>query len=210
MYENNCAMMCWNVRGLNSPAKREVIREVADEHRLAILCLQETKLETWTPQLARDVGGSRLDGCTVLLAMGTRGGLAIFWDKEVLLVDSHALGQFSITVSVRDIASSTTFWLTNVYGPTNDNLKDAFLAEIAAAALPLGQPWLLMGDFNIIYQASDKSNLNINRRIMGRFRRAIDFAGLREIKCKNRKFTWSNERELPTFCSIDKIFCNND
>lgn len=40
------------------------------------------------------------------------------------------------------------------------------------------------------------------------FRPAIDRAGLREIKCKNRRFTWTNERENPTMVSIDKVFCN--
>ena len=43
---------------------------------------------------------------------------------------------------------------------------------------------------------------------MGKFRRAIDAANLKEIKCKNRRFTWSNERENPTFVAIDKMFCN--
>ena len=43
---------------------------------------------------------------------------------------------------------------------------------------------------------------------MGKFRAAIDTAGLKEIKCKNRKFTWSNERRTPTLVSIDKFYCN--
>lgn len=43
---------------------------------------------------------------------------------------------------------------------------------------------------------------------MGRFGAAIDAAGLPEIKCKNRRFTWSNERQNPTLVSIDKFFCN--
>lgn len=61
----------------------------------------------------------------------------------------------------------------------------------------------------MIYQARDKNNTNLNRRMTGKFRRAIDLAGLKEIKCKNHRYTWSNEREDPTLCSIDKFFCNN-
>ena len=100
------------------------------------------------------------------------------------------------------------FWLTTVYGPVDDTRKDAFLAELAHAAPPSGEPWLINGDFNIIYEARDKNNLNLNQRIMGMFRTAIDRASLREIKCKNRRFTWSNEREDPTLVTIDKVFCN--
>ena len=46
--------------------------------------------------------------------------------------------------------------------------------------------------------------------IMGRFRRAIDSAGLKEIKCKNRRLTWTNERENATMVSIDEVFCNTE
>lgn len=67
-------IMNWNVRGLSSPAKRAAVFEVADAHRLAVLCMQETKIEAWSPALVREGGGQRLDGCAVLPADGTRGG----------------------------------------------------------------------------------------------------------------------------------------
>jgi hypothetical protein len=31
------------------------------------------------------------------------------------------------------------------------------------------EPWVLAGDFNLIYKTSDKNNSNINRAMMGRF-----------------------------------------
>ena len=95
-----------------------------------------------------------------------------------------------------------------MYGPNDDCLKDEFLAEMAATAPPLSEPWVLSGDFNMIYEACDKNNPNINRRIIGKFRRALDSSFLREIKCSTRRFTWSNEWANPTLCSIDKFFCN--
>lgn len=155
-----------------------------------------------------EIGGSRLQGCVVLPAMGTRGGAAIFWDKQIINITSHFLGSFSIMVRVEPLHSRDFFWMTNVCGPTHDGQKDMFLTELAAAAPPTGEPWLINGDFNMIYQARDKSNSNLNRRMMGKIRKAIDQAGLKEVKCENRRYTWSNEREDPTFCSIDKFFCN--
>ena len=74
--------MNWNVRGLNSPAKRATIFEVADAHSLALLCLQETKIDAWSPEIVREVGVRRLNNCAVLPALGTRGGAAIFWDHQ--------------------------------------------------------------------------------------------------------------------------------
>uniref|UniRef100_A0A452Y556 Endonuclease/exonuclease/phosphatase domain-containing protein n=2 Tax=Aegilops tauschii subsp. strangulata TaxID=200361 RepID=A0A452Y556_AEGTS len=200
-------IMCWNVRGLNTPARRSVVCDTASAHRLDILCLQETKIEIWSPVIAREIGGGRLDDCAVLPTIGTRGGIAIFWNSGNVSVQTHAIGQFSITARVSLIGSQSSFWLTTVYGPVDEVRKDEFLAEIARAAPQPGEAWLINNDFNIIYEARDKSNSNINRMIMGKFRAAIDAAGLREIKCKNRRFTWSNERRNPTLVSIDKFFC---
>jgi hypothetical protein len=87
-------------------------------------------------------------------------------------------------VKVSLLHSSTAFWLTTVYGLTDDARKDEFLHELNTTAPPARQPWILNGDFNIIYEVRGKSKTNINRRIIGKFRVAIEQAGLREIKCK--------------------------
>lgn len=78
MCDNNCPIMCWNVRGLNSPTRRTAVSEVVGAQRSAILCLQETKIDTWSREIAREVGGARLQDCVVLPALGTRGAAAIF------------------------------------------------------------------------------------------------------------------------------------
>jgi hypothetical protein len=40
---------------------------------------------------------------------------------------------------------------------------------------------MIIGDFNLIYQATDKNNLNLNRRLMGKFRRTLDECELIEM-----------------------------
>ena len=44
MCDGNLVFMSWNVRGLNCPAKHTVVSDVASSHRVAVLCLQETKI----------------------------------------------------------------------------------------------------------------------------------------------------------------------
>jgi hypothetical protein len=56
--------------------------------------------------------------------------------------------------------------------------------------------WLIIGDFNLIYQAFDKNNGNLDLRLMGQFHCAL----------QNRKFTWSNERETPTLIKLDRAY----
>jgi hypothetical protein len=67
-----------------------------------------------------------------------------------------------------------------------------------------------MGDFNLIYEAKDKNNLNPNRRLMGQFRHTLDRCELFEYALQNRNFTWSNERENPTLVRLDRVFCNKE
>ena len=158
--------------------------------------------------MVSDIGGNWMRDTVVLSALGSRGGIAIFWNRDIVSISSQAVVQFSIAAIVSLVNSTTSFVLTTVYGPSDGTNKEAFFDELARSAPPSSEPWLLTGDFNVIYEARDKNNLNLNRRVMGRFRDAIDAAGLWEIKCRNRRFTWSNERQNPTLVSIDKFFYN--
>lgn len=54
---------------------------------------------------------------------------------------------------------------------------------------------MLCGDFNMIYRDEDKNNGNLNRRMMGRFRRFLNDSALKEIYLHGRRYTWSNERD---------------
>lgn len=70
-------ILSWNIRGLNMPTKRDMVCEVAAVHRPVILCLQETKIDSWSPALVREIGGANLADCIVLPMIGSMGGIAI-------------------------------------------------------------------------------------------------------------------------------------
>lgn len=118
--------------------------------------------------------------------------------------------QFSITATVKVLLSDALFIVITCYGPADDSRKEDFLQEMISLTPTRHSPWLILGDFNLIYKASDKNNLNLNRRLMGKFRAALDACELMEICLQNRKFTWSNERDNPTLVRLDRAFCNAD
>jgi hypothetical protein len=62
----------------------------------------------------------------------------------------------------------------------------------------------------MIYKSSDKNNSNINRAMMGRFRRLINDLSLKEIPLHGRKFTWSNQQEDPVLVKLDWVFYSVD
>ncbi|WVZ52504.1 hypothetical protein U9M48_003557 [Paspalum notatum var. saurae] len=67
---------------------------------------------------------------------------------------------------------------------------------------------LLRRDFNLIYQAADKNNNNLNRALMGRFRHFLDDMQIKEVPLLGQKFTWSNEQDNPTLVRLDRAFCS--
>jgi hypothetical protein len=62
-----------------------------------------------------------------------------------------------------------------------------------------------MGDFNLILEAKDKSNRNVNRRMMRKFREVVDDLLLNDILLNGRCFTWSNDQQNRTLTRIDRI-----
>lgn len=148
--------------------------------------------------LARDMLEPFLDSYVELGAQGTRGGILLAWDKDMVSVTQPVNRSFTISAMVQLQSNSPLFLLTTCYGPADDSHKEEFLAELRSIKPTANIPWMIIGDFNLIYQAADKSNLNLNRRLTGKFRRALDDCELMELSLQNRKYTWSNERENPT------------
>ena len=107
-------------------------------------------------------------------------------------------------------ADGLEWWITVVYGPRTDADKLLFLQELKDIARTAHERWLVLGDFNLIYQAADKNNTNLNRRLMGSFRATIDDLHLKEIRLNGRRYTWSNSQDNPTLTRIDRIFCTAD
>ena len=156
-----------------------------------------------------DTLGSEFDGSTYLPADGTRGGILIAWKTRAITISDPLFTQNAITVKVR-APDGAPWWLTTVYGPQGDPEKLLFLQELRDIRAACQGPWMLCGDFNLIYRDADKSSGNLNRRMMGRFRRAINDLALKEVYLNGRRFTWSNEQSPPTLVHLDRVLCTSE
>ena len=67
-------LISWNVRGLNSPHKRELVRYWLRNWKCDDICLQETKLYEIDLQLVRSLWGNSYVDWEMLPAIGTAGG----------------------------------------------------------------------------------------------------------------------------------------
>jgi exonuclease III len=70
-------ILCWNVRGLNDPRKRDAIREFLDTVHAKVVCFQETKMSVIDRYTILQCLGPAFDGFYFLPALGTRGGILL-------------------------------------------------------------------------------------------------------------------------------------
>ena len=52
-------ILSWNVRRVNDPSRRKVIRNFIRYQRLDLVCLQETKIQEMSVAVARSLGVGR-------------------------------------------------------------------------------------------------------------------------------------------------------
>lgn len=86
------------------------------------------------------------------------------------------------------LETNSSWWFTRAYGPHRDEDKSPFLEELPYVRNLCSGPWMVAGDFNMIVCAKDKNNANLNRALMGRFRRWINDNSLIELPLVGRKF----------------------
>lgn len=153
--------------------------------------------------------GVVFDEFVTLPAVGTRGGILLAWKSSSCKVTQYRIDTFSVSAQFQH-NDGTLWWLTGVYGPQLDNLKIIFLQELQLIRNLCNGPWMIGGDFNLIYRAEDKNNGNLNRAMMGRFRRLLNELNLKELPLFGRKYTWSNERSSPTLVRLDRVFHTAD
>ena len=158
MDNSDLTILMWNVRGLNDAAHRELVRETVNCSRPMIVCLQETKLSSFNNTPAMETLGQYLDSYLELGAQGTRGGILLAWNKDMISMTNAVNRVFTISAMIKVASSDTQFLMTTCYGSADDGRKEDFLAELNAIKPAAGVPWIILGDFNLIYQASDKQS----------------------------------------------------
>lgn len=209
MSQKNCNVLCWNVRGLNSKARKSSVKNTVVTTGATIVCLQETKIANWTSRMVNDtLGPTFANNFTTLPANGTRGGIVLAANDQFFTLQNFNTTTFIVSADVIMHADNSSWTITGVYGPQDDDDKESFLNEIKQLKARAKEEWMVLGDFNLIYKAADKSNSRLNRRLMNLFKDALDETNLMEVDLRGRKYTWSSEQNEPTFTRIDRIFAS--
>ncbi|XP_016447882.2 uncharacterized protein LOC107772940 [Nicotiana tabacum] len=122
-------ILSWNVRGMNDPNKRAIIKVGVREWGANLVCFQETKMEVLSDAIVRSVWGGSWVKYDWVPAVGSAGGILLMWDDRSLEVKEIGKGVFSLAALVKDRVSGVEWGFGGVYGPVGERVQGVFLGR---------------------------------------------------------------------------------
>jgi hypothetical protein len=116
--------------------------------------------------------------------MGASGRLIIIWNDSLFKGALEFQNDFSILVKFTSNISNDTWYLTNIYGPSQSDRKEEFLKLFSNISMPNDTDWLIMGDFNFIRNPNDRNKHGGNITEMMQFNEATSNLGLLKFLLK--------------------------
>ena len=122
-----------------------------------IVCLQETKRETFDLQYIKNFCTPAFDAFEFLPSVGASSGLITIWKSTYFEGHLAFHNSFSLSVDFRSLHNNAEWLLTNIYGPCTDEGKLSFVDWLKNIAMPEEVDWLLVGDFNLMRSPANRN-----------------------------------------------------
>lgn len=110
-------ILCWNLRGMNDDNKCLALRNKIDESNCSIVCLQETKKESFDHSFLRKCCPRRFDKFEFVPSVGASGGLIVIWCSSQFTGTVIHNMSFVLTIKFEALQCNKTWFLSNIYGP---------------------------------------------------------------------------------------------
>jgi len=196
------------VRGLGDPDKCVTVRNVIFNAKPSVVCLQESKLSTISVFKAKTFRPATFSSSFAYSPVdGSRGGIITAWDPSLFALSNLCVSHTTPTTSFSCTATNLDFTLTNVYGPSDHSNSPSFLQHLCDT---VSGSWALIGDFNLVRCAEDKSNRQFNASLANSFNDTLINLAVCEVNLSDRLYTWSDRQVHPILARLDRAFTNND
>jgi hypothetical protein len=151
----NCNILSQNVRGLNSPNKRLMVRNLLRQLWVDIVCLQETKLELISMRIINSLWGcSYVDWCYVAFTRG----ILLMWDRKAVIRLEMEMGDCVAACTFKNVMDGFEWAFAGVYGPNGDFDRHLLWDELAGLLSWWNMLWYIEGYFlGLVWQATTHS-----------------------------------------------------
>ena len=120
-------IMNWNLRGINSEKKWLALSSKIDESGCDIICLQETKRESFDLDYIKKICPKKFNKFEYLPSVGASGGIIVIWNGALFKGELAFQNEFSISIKFNCNLNNDSWILTNIYGPCQPERKSMFL-----------------------------------------------------------------------------------
>ncbi|XP_066324011.1 uncharacterized protein [Miscanthus floridulus] len=209
--ENNrhTKLLFWNVRGINSQEKWDVIRGKIDESACQIVCIQETKRESFDQFYIKKFCPRSLDRFAFFPSVGASGGLLTVWNNSLFDGTLVQANSYAVTVKMLSRLENNSFHVTNIYGPSHSPEKLGFVTWLINLDTTEFEDWIIGGDFNLIRHPENRNKPGGDLGEMNMFNELITDLDLTEIPFSGRSFSWSNMQADPLLIKLDWVFTSS-
>ena len=203
-------ILSWNVRGVNDPDKRRVIKSFLISNRVDLVCLKETKVQQMNNFMARSLGVGRFLNWRALNAEGSAGGILLLRDKRRINMVDSVVGSFSVSSLFRMAEDGFQWVFSGVYGPIEKRLRESFWEELGSIRGLWEGPWCVGGDFNEILSPNERSRGGRISNTMRRFSDVLNDLGLRDLPLQGGPYTWQGDSNGRLMSRLDRFLVSPD
>lgn len=201
-------LISWNCQGLGPTLTGKALRRLKKKHDPDLLFLMETKqpdeiISKWQSNL-------NFVDSYVVYAVGSSGGLALFW-KDTVSVDILCNSKNFIDSAVTFVSEGSHCKITWLYGNPHTNEKLSFWYAMSRQFSATSLPWLCLGDFNEILNVNEKwGGAPPQHWRLNLFRNFLTHTELRDLHFQGPMFTWINLRQNQVYIKerLDKCLGN--
>jgi exonuclease III len=195
----------WNLRGAGKKGMSVCLNDLIVDYALDFIGLQETMKKDYKQSFFRNIDPNGCFFWKWIPSVGKSGGFLCGARCDTLEVQTVKLGSFMILMNLWDKKKMCRWAIIVVYGPTHDEFKPAFLAELSSFCSAIDCPFIVGGDFNILRTLLEKNKPLVLHSSSTLFNSIINIMGLREIHMTGGKYTWLNKQVCPTLEKLDRI-----
>ncbi|KAK9034092.1 hypothetical protein V6N11_050270 [Hibiscus sabdariffa] len=202
---SSMAVLAWNVRGLGN---RESVRGLMNSIRKSqpnIIFISETKQKMRYLEKIK----MKLEHSFYVEPIGSAGGLALWWSKEVQI---KILGHGKLFIDAEISGKGESVWFgTFIYGPPYKDQKRDFWEFMKNLRDDNDAKWLVIGDSNVVSCQDEKvGGLPFNPIDANSFFDFVDSRGLIDMPITGGAYTWSNQRSDNDAIleKLDRVLCS--
>ncbi|XP_062104316.1 uncharacterized protein LOC133815496 [Humulus lupulus] len=206
---DKCSILSWNIRGLNSANKQNLVQEMVRRNKIGIGGLLETKLRG---NKIREFMDLKFPNWEFYSSPIIEGRLLILWRNGLasltVLEDSPQL----VHCQVQMVGDRRCFFVTFIYGYNTVEKRRSLWTDLTRISLSV-KAWIILGDFNAPFSGGDRSGGNAITSI--ELADALGWkvnANVETLKSTGSFFTWTNNQEgsARIFSKIDHVFIIED